>query len=86
MARLYKHFQNIENEVESSIVGQHFARHRSHQRLDDVEVTIVAFINAQPKSPLGKVLRNLEEASWIQKLHVDAPLGLNVADAPREAT
>ena len=81
MDRCQTHLRNIRTNVETSIVGAHF-NSAFHKKLDDLEIYVVDFINAHPKSDKAAYLRNLIEFNWIQRLHSNAPLGLNIADAP----
>ena len=54
-----------------------------HAGLQDVEIHIVDFIHAHPAGQKSKYLRDLIEFNWIQKMHSNAPVGLNVMDTLR---
>ena len=54
-----------------------------HKGLDDVAIHIVDFVYADPDSAKAKYLRDLLEFNWIQRLHTNAPMGLNVMDLLR---
>ena len=59
--------------------GLHF-NSKDHSGLSDVELHILDFIHANPVGRRSKQLRDLIEFTWIQWLHSNAPVGLNVMD------
>ena len=63
---------------QDTVVGLHF-RTPPHQGILDVEIHIVDFIHAALLSVKAGKLRNLIEFNWIQRLHTNAPVGLNIA-------
>ena len=78
MDRFQDHFYNINYNLPGSEVGRHF-KSADHQGLDDVEIHIVDFIHANPSGKKSKNLRDLIEFNWIQRMHSNAPMGLNGA-------
>ena len=48
--------------------------------MEDVEIHILDFIHAHPMGRRAKHLSDLIEFNWIQRLHTNAPLGLNTMD------
>ena len=79
MDRFQAHFYNILYNKPKSEIGKHF-NFPDHKGLDDVEIHIVDFIHAHPLSPRSRHLRDLIEFNWIQRMHSNAPLGLNTMD------
>ena len=79
MDRFQSHFYNIGHNRPGSEIGKHF-NSPDHNGLDDVEITILDFIHAHPAGSKSKKLRDLIEFNWIQRLHSNAPTGLNVMD------
>ena len=77
--RLYEHFLTIEQNKVDSSVARHF-NSVGHSGTCDVTVHILDFIFAHPESDKAKYLRDTIENNWIQRLHSNAPLGLNVSD------
>ena len=77
--RLSEHFLKItRNDPESEIANHFNSQH--HSGLDDISVYVVDFVHAAPHTPKSKYLRDLLEFNWIQRLHTNAPTGLNVMD------
>ena len=62
-----------------SEIGRHFNTN-GHRGLEDVEIHILDFIHAYPEGRKARYLRNLIEYNWIQRLHTNAPTGLNIMD------
>ena len=80
--RFSAHFLKIsKNDLESEIARHFNSDH--HKGLDDLTIHIVDFVYARPDSAKAKHLRDLLEFNWIQRLHTNAPLGLNVMDLLR---
>ena len=79
MDRFQSHFYNIGHNRPGSEIGKHF-NSPDHNGLDYVEITILDFIHAHPAGSKSKKLRDLIEFNWIQRLHSNAPTGLNVMD------
>ena len=79
MDRFQSHFYNIGHNIPGSEIGKHFNTN-NHQGLQDVEITILDFIHAHPTGMKAKKLRDLIEFNWIQRMHSNAPTGLNVKD------
>ena len=83
MDRFPAHFYNIGHNRPNSEIGKHFNQ-ADHNGLDDVEIHIVDFIHAHPAGNKAKYLRDLVEFNWVQRMHSNAPQGLNSMD-PRIA-
>ena len=79
MDRFQGHFYNIGHNRPMSEIGKHF-NSVGHNGLDDVEIHIVDFIHAHPHGQKSKQLRDLIEFNWIQRMHCNAPTGLNLMD------
>ena len=79
MDRFQAHFYNIGYNKPKSEIGKHFNL-PGHKGLEDVEIHILDFIHAHPAGRKSKYLRDLVEFNWIQRLHTNAPLGLNTMD------
>ena len=79
MDRFQAHFYNIGHNKQVSEIGKHFNK-PDHHGLDDVEIHILDFIHAYPEGRRSKHLRDLIEYNWIQRLHTNAPTGLNFMD------
>ena len=79
MDRFQAHFYNIAYNKAKSEIGKHFNQ-PDHKGLEDVEIHILDFIHAHPMGKKAKHLRDLIEFNWIQRLHTNAPLGLNTMD------
>ena len=60
-------------------IGRHFNL-PEHEGLKDMEIHILDFIHAHPKSSEGLTLRLQIEFNWIQRLRTMLPLGLNTKD------
>ena len=73
--RFSAHF--LKNDPESEIARHFNSIH--HKGLDDIMIHIVDFVYAAPDSAKAKYL----EFNWIQQLHTNAPMGLNVMDLLR---
>ena len=82
MDRFQGHFYNIGHNRPMSEIGRHFNTN-GHKGLDDVEIHILDFIHAHPEGKKSKHLRDLIEYNWIQRLHTNAPTGLNIMDPMR---
>ena len=80
--RFAAHFLKISKNDPESEIGRHF-NSNFHKGLDDIVIHIVDFIHAAPESAKAKHLRDLLEFNWIQRLHTNAPMGLNVMDLLR---
>ena len=83
--RFSAHFLKISKNDPESEIARHF-NSEHHMDLDDVSIHIVDFIYSAPDSPRAKHLRDLLEFNWIQRLHTNAPMGLNVMDLLRSNT
>ena len=79
MDRFQQHFYNIVHNRPGSEIGKHFNTN-NHKGLSDVEIHILDFIHRHPASLRSKKLRDSIEFNWIQRMHTNAPLGLNVMD------
>ena len=80
--RLSEHFLKISrNDPDSEIAGHINPLH--HSGLDDVSISVVDVVHAAPHTSKAKYLRDLLEFNWIQRLHTNAPLALNVMDLLR---
>ena len=71
MDRFQSHFYNIGHNRPGSEIGK-------NQGLEDVEIYILDFIHAHPAGSKSKKIRDLIEFIWIQRMHTNAPAGLNV--------
>ena len=80
--RLSEHFLKITRKDPESEIAVHFNSDH-HSGLDDIVVYIVDFVHAAPYTSKAKYLRDLLEFNWIQRLHTNAPTGLNVTDLLR---
>ena len=80
--RFSAHFLKISKNDPTSEIARHF-NSGCHKGLDDVTIHIVDFVYADPDSAKAKYLRDLLEFNWIQRLHTNAPTGLNVMDLLR---
>ena len=79
MDRFQAHFYNISHNRPRSEIGKHF-NGPGHRGLEDIEIHILDFIHAHPAGNKSKYLRDLVEFNWVQRLHTNAPLGLNSMD------
>ena len=79
MDRFQAHFYSIAHNKANTEVGKHFNL-PDHTGLDNVEIYVVDFIHAEPAGKKSKYLRDLIEFNWIQRMHSNAPTGLNVMD------
>ena len=79
MDRFQAHFYNIGHNKPNSEIGRHFNQ-PDHKGLEDVEIHILDFIHANPAGMKAKYLRDLIEFNWIQRMHTNAPMGLDVMD------
>ena len=79
MDRFQSHFYDIGHNKPGSEIGKHFNSY-GHQSLLDVEIYILDFIHAHPAGTRSKKLRDLIEYNWIQRMHTNAPTGLNIMD------
>ena len=79
--RVGEHFTKIRTAKLDTDMGLHY-NSNNHQKLDDVEITVVDFIYSHPKSAYAEKLRNKIEKDWISKLRTQVPFGMNLADAP----
>ncbi len=75
--RFAKHFNLIENNSDEHSVSRHF-NSPGHNGLTDVEIHIVDFIHAKPRSNRAHTLRDTIETNWIHRLRTQAPIGLNL--------
>ena len=80
--RFAAHFLKISKNDPESEIAKHFNSNH-HMGLDDISIHIVDFVYAAPHTPKSKHLRDLLEFNWIQRLHTNAPMGLNVMDLLR---
>ena len=80
--RLSEHFLKVTNNDPESEIGGHFNSDH-HSGLDDISVHVIDFVHAAPHTQRAKSLRDLIEFNWIQRLHTNAPSGLNVMDLLR---
>ena len=78
MDRFQSHFYIGHNRPGSEI-GKHF-NSLNHKGLNNVEIHILDFVHAHPAGSKSKKLRDLIEFNWIQRMHTNAPAGLNVMD------
>ncbi len=74
--RFSTHFNLIENNSDTHSVSRHYNL-PDHHGLKDVEIHIVDFIHAKPRSTRASTLRDTIETNWIHRLRTQAPLGLN---------
>ena len=79
MDRFQAHFYNISRHNLKSEIGRHF-NSPGHRGLVDVEIHVLDFIHAHPAGTKSKYLRDLVEFNSIQRLHSNAPMGLNTMD------
>ena len=79
MDRFQDHFYKIGHNKPNSEIAKHFNL-PDHKGLEDVELCVLDFIHADPVGRKSKYLRDLIEFNWIQRLHTNAPTGLNVMD------
>ena len=80
--RLSEHFLKItKNDPDSEIASHYNSTH--HSGLDDIMIHVIDFVHAAPHTQRSKYLRDLIEFNWIQRLHSNAPTGLNVMDLLR---
>ncbi len=74
--RFSTHYNLIASGSNTHSVSRHFNL-PDHDGLSNVEIHIVDFIHARPRSTLALKLRNKIETNWIHKLRTQAPTGLN---------
>ncbi len=74
--RFSTHFNLIEARSDTHSVSRHFSR-PDHRGLKDLEIHIVDFIHAKPRSTKASQLRYKIEMNWIHRLRTQAPSGLN---------
>ena len=79
MDRFQAHFYNIQYNKPKSDIEKHFNL-PGHKGLEDVEIHILDVIHAHPLGNKSKHLMDLIEFNWIQRMHTNAPLGLNTMD------
>ena len=79
--RVGEHFTKIETAKLDTDMGLHY-NSNNHQKLDDVEITVVDFIYSHPKSAYAEKLCNKIEKDLISKLRTQVPFGMNLADVP----
>jgi len=77
--RFGKHFYHISTNDPNLPISKHFNL-PGHEGISDVEIHVVDFIHAPPKSKMGSHLRDLIEKNWIMKLRTFAPNGINTMD------
>ena len=76
--RFVHHYsRDIELSDPNKSVGRHFSQ-TDHRGLKDMEITVLEFIKAPPKSPHGAAIRNTIERNWTHLLRTLAPQGLNM--------
>ena len=75
--RFSTHYNLIASGSDTHSVSRHFSQ-PGHQGLKDVEIHIVDFIYAKPRSTKASDLRNKIEKNWIHKLRTQAPIGVNI--------
>ena len=73
------------SELKIHKVARHFD-FPHHKGLDDVMMHVVDFVYAAPDTHKAKYLRDLLEFNWIQRLHTNAPTGLNIMNLFRSLT
>ena len=76
-SRFGTHYDLISSASQIHSVSRHFTQD-DHDRLNDVEIHIVDFIHASPRSPKGRALRNKIEINWIHRLRTQTPMGMNI--------
>ena len=74
--RFSTHFNLIEYHSDTHSVSRHFNL-PDHNGLKDVEIHILDFIHAKPRSNRAAQLRDTIETHWIHRLRTQAPIGLN---------
>ncbi len=74
--RFSTHFNLIEGVSDLHSVSKHF-NSTGHNGLADVEIHIVDFIHAKPRSNKAHALRDRIETNWIHRLRTQAPIGMN---------
>ena len=74
-----EHFRNISKNNPDSEIARHFNSDQ-HKGLEDLQFHVVDFVYAAPHTNKAKYFRDLLEFNWIQRLHTNAPMGLNVLD------
>ena len=75
--RFVHHFRDIETSNPEKSVGRHFSQ-TDHKGCRDMEISVLEFIKAPPKSPRTIQLRNRVERNWTHQLRCLAPQGLNM--------
>ncbi len=82
--RFGAHFGSINRKNLKEDVGRHFNLQK-HHGVKDLQITVLDFIHAHPKSDYALTLRLQIEFNWIQRLRTMLPLGLNTKDrTPKE--
>ena len=76
-SRFHTHFNLISSQSQIHSVSRHFSL-PDHDGLNDIEIHIVDFIHARPRSPKGRALRDKIERNWIHRLRTPTPIGLNI--------
>ena len=80
MDRFGGHWTDI-GKAQLTDIGKHFTS-KNHNGGSDMEIHILDFIHAHPKSEFGSALRDKIEFHWIQRLRTQLPMGLNAMDKP----
>ena len=76
-SRFGTHYDLISSLSQIHSVSRHFSL-SDHDGLNDIEIHIVDFIHARPRSPKGRALRDKIERNWIHRLRTQTPMGLNI--------
>ena len=76
-SRFCTHFYKINYLDLDNSVSRHFTS-GYHTGTNDMEIHIVDFIHANPRSQRGADLRDKIERNWIHRLRTQSPIGLNM--------
>ncbi len=77
--RFQGHFTSIRSKDLSNDVGRHFNM-GDHNGTCDIEIFVLDFIYAPPKTEFGLTLRLQIEFNWIHRLRTMLPCGINTKD------
>ena len=80
--RFVHHFRDIEVHNKEKSIGRHFST-SDHSGFKDLQISVLEFIRAPPRSPQASTIRNRVERHWTHLLRTLAPAGLNMEN-PKE--
>ena len=77
--RFQGHFTSIRSNDLGNDVGRHFNL-SGHNGTEDIEIHVIDFIYAPPKTEFGLMLRLQIEFNWVHRLRTMLPWGINTKD------